>query len=597
LDPCILHHFLPTPWKKSLMNIFDAHEDGKRWMRGGNLLLSVFLLSALTGLFATTSRAATALQDPIPQKIQKGEIRVKLEPVATGLTAPNWGTSAPGDANHLYVSDQNGILWKIDLSSGTKSVFLDLSAHLVTLGVSGPNTSDERGFLGFAFHPDYAANGLLYTYTSEPLDGPADFSTMPAGSSANHQSVITEWRDPAPGDPDSTVDSESARVLMRVDEPQYNHNAGAMNFGPDGMLYVAFGDGGGASDSGAGHGANGNGQDPANLLGAIIRIDPTGSNSANGRYGIPSDNPVVGRQGVAPEVFAYGFRNPFRFSFDSRTGQLYAADAGQNDIEELDLVAAGGNYGWNLKEGSFFFNPNGNGPGFVTNVDPGVPGGLIDPIAEYDHDEGVAVIGGFVYRGKKIPALYGHYIFGDFSKPDGRGGRLFYLDDNNRILELQLLGRRNLGMLLLGFAQDASGEIYALANRTGTPFGETGTVFKLEVNPTFDFNTLRLHVPAVDVLDIPTGEEGVFQVDMVLVQASDPITFQLTAANRLPDLFRGDNPMFRFTTGILDLPFVDVILPSGVVQTFSMQMSIAPFAENNAFFLMDFESVPPLSPK
>jgi len=411
-----------------------------------------------------------------------GEIRIRLDSVATGLTAPNWGTFAPGDPEplRLFVTDQNGILWAIHLETGEKTVFLDVRDLLVSLGTGGPGTFDERGLLGVAFHPDYAVNGLLYTYTSEPVNGEADFSTLPEGTTADHQSVITEWSVPNPGDPASVVDSTSRFELLRIDQPQFNHDGGAINFGPDGMLYISLGDGGNADDQGTGHGTEGNGQNPGTILGTILRIDATGSNSSNGKYGIPADNPFVGRQNFLDEIFAYGLRNPFRFSFDSVTGEMYVGDVGQNDIEEIDIVTSGGNYGWNLKEGTFFFDPNGDENGFVTDVDPGgIPLGLIDPIAQYDHNEGIAVIGGFVYRGTKIPKLEGKYVFGDLSRQFfGNNGRLFYLDDGE-IHEFEITNFESLGLSLLGFGQDAVGEIYVLGNMTGTPFGDTGVVLKI----------------------------------------------------------------------------------------------------------------------
>ena len=440
--------------------------------------LLVALVLAVGGVLAPAS--AQGIEDPIPEPIPQGPIRVSLEPVATGLTAPNWGISAPGHDDVLFVVDQPGVLWKIDLTTGAKSVFADFGDRLVALGAFGPGTFDERGFLGLAFHPDYQSNGLLYTYTSEPMSGPADFSTMPMGTAPNHQSVIAEWRVPNPGDPDAIVDPSTRRELMRIDEPQFNHNGGALNFGPDGMLYISLGDGGAADDQGVGHSPQGNGQDPSNILGTIVRIDPSGSNSANGNYGIPSDNPFVGRAGFVPEIWAYGFRNPFRFSFDSQSGGLVVGDVGQNDIEEVDVVTKGGNFGWRLKEGSFLFDPNGDDPGFVTADRPGGPPGLINPIAQYDHDEGIAVVGGFVYRGSEIDRLRGSYVFGDFARQFGSDGRLFFLPGRHNIREFLLEGQESLGINLDGFGQDASGELYVLGNTTGTPFGATGVVLRIE---------------------------------------------------------------------------------------------------------------------
>lgn len=432
-----------------------------------------------------------ALQDPIPAPIEKGPIHIELEPVAVGLTAPNWGAAAPGDDDRLFVADQNGVLWAIDLATGIKTVFHNISGRLISLGIGGPGTYDERGFLGFAFHPNYASNGLLYTYTSEPNNGPADFSTIPIGRTANHQSVIIEWTVPNPTNPSSVVDPNSAREVLRIDQPQFNHNGGALSFGPDGMLYIALGDGGSADDHDArsntanpviGHGCIGNGQNLETVLGSILRIDPLGNNSANGRYGIPQDNPYVGSAGV-DEIFASGFRNPFRLSFDSATGDLYVGDVGQNHIEEIDIVISGGNYGWNYKEGSFYFVTNGNQAGYATDMPLDVPAGLIDPIAEYDHDEGRAVVGGFVYRGSKIPALHGRYVFGEFASTFNNDGRLFYLDASNTIKEFELVGQSALGNALMGFGQDAAGELYVLGNANSTPFGTTGFVLRIRLLP------------------------------------------------------------------------------------------------------------------
>jgi len=428
------------------------------------------------------------LGDPIPGAIAPGAVHVRLETVATGLAAPNWGRSVMGDASRLFVTDQSGILYAIDLDGGEKHVFLDVRPLLVELGIFGPDTFDERGLLGVAFHPDYATNGLLYTYTSEPVFKPSDFSTLPAGVLPDHRSVIREWRVPDPADPESVVDPTTSRALVRIDQPQFNHNAGALNFGPDGMLYVALGDGGGADDRDGqafiggtlvGHGCAGNGQDLETILGTIIRIDPSGSDSGNGRYGIPVDNPFVGDDGALDEIFAYGFRNPFRFSFDSATGDMYVADVGQNHIEEINLVVSGGNYGWNHKEGTFFFVSNGNDSGYAVDQPLEGPSPVIDPIAEYDHDEGIAIIGGFVYRGTKIPSLTGRYVFGEFAVTFSNDGRLFYLDDELDIVEFELVDQDALELSVLGMAQDANGEVYVLANATGVPFGETGVVLKI----------------------------------------------------------------------------------------------------------------------
>jgi glucose/arabinose dehydrogenase len=474
-----------------------------------------FWRAALAAAFVTTTLntvSAEQLIDPIPKKIPQGGVTISLENIASGLVAPNWGASAPGQPNRLFVVDQPGALWAIDLTNNSKSVFLDVSSLLVSnLAAVIPGLKfDERGFLGVAFHPNYATNGLFYTFTTENKGNEAgilaDFSTLPLGVDPDSQTVIREWHVVNPTNPNS-LPGVASRVLLRIDKPQFNHNGGAINFGPDGLLYIAIGDGGAADDQGPGHSAIGNGQDPAldNALGKILRINPDpsasgGTLSANGQYRIPSTNPFSGRSGYVQEIFAYGFRNPFRFSFDSADGALYTGDVGQNDIEEVDVVLPGGNYGWPIKEGSFCFDDNDTRNGFVTDDAACGPLGLIDPVAEYDHDnragsppppEGISVIGGFVYRGNQIGPLRGRYVFGDYSRsfftPDGR---LFFLVHrnlvaankrirNSRIAELKIDGLDKLGLYVLGFGQDANGELYVMANSTGVPDGATGVVLKI----------------------------------------------------------------------------------------------------------------------
>ncbi len=445
--------------------------------------------AAALAMVATVAVAASANHaDVIPAVIQQSDVEVDLETVADGFTTPLWAINAPQDNHRLFVVDQVGKVWAIKLAPGKNGnvpdrlLVLDVGADglglLVPLGAFGPGSFDERGLLGLAFHPDYRKNGLIYTYTSEPVAGPADFSTMPPATAANHQTVIREWHVPNPKRPNSVVDPNSSRVLFTVDEPQFNHNAGALAFGPDGNLYIAVGDGGAADDQGVGHAPGGNGQDlsPGNLLGKILRIDPLGSDSANGAYGIPADNPFVGDP-APDEIFAYGFRNPFRMSFDG--DRLIAADVGQNDIEEVDVVVNGGNYGWPVKEGTFLFDMNGAAPGFTTVDSPGVPAGMIDPIAQYDHDEGISVAGGFVYGASEIKGLRGSYVFGDFSLGFFPGnGRLFHLGDGGEILEL-LPGGAPLGRYLMAFGQDRKGNVYVMTSDNFAPVGTTGVVQRL----------------------------------------------------------------------------------------------------------------------
>jgi glucose/arabinose dehydrogenase len=434
----------------------------------------------------TPSPPPAPIEDPIPDPVVKGEVRIELKPVAVGLTAPVYLTHAPGDPNRVFVVDQVGVVRVIKDGNMLFKPFLDVMARLVVLGFFGTQDEsdfDERGLLGLAFHPNYnepasPGFGKLYTYTSEPVDGPADFTVpLPDGEFFNHQTVITEWTVDLEN-PDR-VDPTSGRELLRIDEPQFNHNAGTVAFGPDAMLYISVGDGGGADDTGPGHGQTGNGQNPANVLGAILRVDVNGSNSANGRYGIPADNPFLGMPDVPDEIYAFGFRNPYRFSFDTETGDLIVADVGQNNVEEIDVVTPGGNYGWNLKEGTFRFLPDS---GQVSDDLTGLPEGLIDPVAQYDHDEGISITGGFVYRGTAIPELVGKYVFGDFSGAFFvPSGRLFYADLTTGQINEFILGLddRELGLFVKGFGQDAAGELYLLAGTNLGPFRSSGQALKI----------------------------------------------------------------------------------------------------------------------
>ncbi len=438
--------------------------------------------------FAAAVGAIGYLLDPIPTKIAKGNIEIELETVAIGLASPVYLADPNDGTGRLFIVDQPGQIRIYQNGFLRNKPFLDVSDRIVSLGFFGTlnpfKDFDERGILGVAFHPDFSTPatigfGKIYTYTSEPNNFVADFTvSMPAGVAFDHQAIITEWAVDS-SDP-NVIDKSTRRELLRIDEPQFNHDGGMVAFGPDDYLYISLGDGGSANDDANGHGTIGNGQDPTNVLGSILRIDVDGSDSVNGAYGIPADNPFVSDSTIPDEIYAYGFRNPWRFSFDSVTGDLIVGDVGQNDIEEVDTVISGGNYGWNLKEGSFRFDPN---TGTVNNDLSGLPGELIDPNAEYDHDEGSTVIGGFVYRGSEIPELVGKYVFGDFSRgffsPDGR---LFYADPATgwEIKELIIgLDDRALGLYLKAFGQDSSGELYVLAGTNLGPFSNLGKVLKI----------------------------------------------------------------------------------------------------------------------
>ncbi len=439
--------------------------------------------------------AASSARAQIAAPIAKGSVTVELKTVASGLVGPNTLVPVPDGSGRLIAVDQSGQMGIIQNGTLQPGLFGDLGSRLVSLN---PNY-DERGLLGLAFNPDFNDPGAagfhkLYTYSSEPVSRPADFTVpLPAGTSFNHQSVVNEWTVSA-GNPLQIDPNVAPREIMRIDEPQANHNGGMLAFGPDKDLYISLGDGGNANDVGDGHNpTTGNGQDPSNVLGSVLRIDVAGNNSANGQYGIPADNPFVGGGGVA-EIFADGFRNPFRFSFDKPTGDLIVADVGQNHIEEIDKVISGGNYGWHVKEGTFLFDPT---TGNVLSDSPGLPAGLIDPVAEYDHDEGIAVVGGFVYHGSAFPELDGKYVFGDFSQGFGSpSGRLFYADlATGLIQELKIgLDDRALGLFVKGFGEDQNGELYVMGSSLLGPTGSTGVV--LELVPVPEPDTLVLMASA-----------------------------------------------------------------------------------------------------
>jgi glucose/arabinose dehydrogenase len=434
------------------------------------------------------------LENPIPEPIETGVIQVELETIATGLTAPVHLTHAGDDTERLFVVDQPGRILIIENGQLLSTPFLDVSDRVYMPGFFGSqdvNDFDERGFLGLAFHPDFAdpqspGYQKIYTYTSEMNELPADFTTepLPVGAVFDHQSVIAEWTVDLYNP--NIIDVSTRREIIRIDEPQFNHNGGMLAFGPAGHLYISVGDGGAGNDVADGHGPTGNGQNINTVHGSILRIDPldpmttlsVNHTSANGNYRIPIDNPFLFVDGV-DEIYAYGFRNVWRFSFDSLTGDLVAADVGQGQIEEIDIVHAGGNYGWNLKEGTFRFNPE---DGTVNNSIKDLPEGLIDPVAQYDHGEGISITGGFVYRGIQIPELAGKYVFGDFSSGFFEAdGRLLYADLATGLIQEFIIGLddRNLGLYVKAFGQDADGELYVLAGPALGPFGDTGVILKI----------------------------------------------------------------------------------------------------------------------
>jgi glucose/arabinose dehydrogenase len=421
---------------------------------------------------------AIAQAQPIPAKIPHGPAVVRLAPVVSGLTAPLTANFAPGDPNRMFVVEQAGTVKLVLNGVVQPTPFLDASSTTVPMRPG----YDERGFLGLAFDPNFnnpasAGYRRLFSWTSDTTQTNPTYPLTTPGS-VDHQNVLSSWRVSAANP--NVVDPTSRQVLMRIDHPSFNHDAGDLRFGPDGYLYFGDGDGGGANDTGNGHNPTiGNARDLNSPLGKIHRIDVYGTN--RGTYGVPADNPFAGGGGV-PEIFAIGFRNPYRFSFDGT--RLLVADVGQNNIEEVDDVIKGGHYGWNVKEGTFPFNPVG---GTVGASQPGSPAGLIDPLIQYDHDEGVAIVGGFVYHGTKMPFLEGKYVFGDFSSGFAApAGRLFYADLATGAINEFILapGDLPLGMFVKGLSQGPNGEPYLLASTVLAPTGTAGQIFEIVPEPT-----------------------------------------------------------------------------------------------------------------
>lgn len=373
--------------------------------------------SILTALITLLLTLNLCLADEPPKLV--------LEPIAHGLRNPTDLTSDGTD--RLFVCEQAGRIRLIQSGQVQKQPYLDISSQVVSGG--------ECGLLGIAFHPNFAENGLFYiNYTTH---------------SPNLKTIIAEFK----VDPHASIaDPSTQRILLSIDQPYANHNGGCLQFGPDGMLYIGMGDGGAGGDP------QNRAQNPAELLGKMLRIDVT----PRAGYAIPPDNPFVNDPAYRPEIWTTGMRNPWRFSFDRKTGDLWAGDVGQNRWEEIDILTKGGNYGWNLREGLHEFARRG-----LPKLPPGTV--LIDPIKDYGRDLGMSVTGGYIYRGTRYPSLDGWYIYGDFAT-----GRIWGLkrDGDNLIDDAQFTittNPPNLHLSPSSFGQDKDGELY-LVHYGGTIF-------------------------------------------------------------------------------------------------------------------------------
>jgi glucose/arabinose dehydrogenase len=376
------------------------------------LVVGVLVLNPAAWVAADPSDIVWAQAAPTPQPVPQ----VALEPVVTsGLAEPLYLVAAGDHTGRLFLVEQAGVIRIIRDGRLLPTPFLDIRSRVVSGG--------ELGLLSVAFHPAYASNGRFFVnYTS---------------SRGGLKSVIAEYR-VSSGDPN--VADPTERVILEFAQPFRNHKGGLNLFGPDGMLYVGTGDGGSGGDP------FNNGQHLDTLLGKLLRIDINGT-----PYRVLPDNPFVSRPGARPEIWAYGLRNPWRYSFDRATGRLFVGDVGQDKWEEIDIVEKGQNYGWRIMEGTHCYNPLTGCP----------TAGLQLPIAEYGHDLGCSITGGYVYRGAGIRSLSGRYLFGDFCS-----GRLWALTETGagRWTMTQLLST---GFQISSFGEDGDGEIYVIDYRGG----------------------------------------------------------------------------------------------------------------------------------
>jgi uncharacterized repeat protein (TIGR03806 family) len=341
----------------------------------------------------------------------------------------------PASSARWYVAQKTGQIYAFDNQPAvsTRRLFVDVSSQIA---VAANNPNDERGLLGMAFHPSY------------PTD-PRAYLSYTANAGAQLVSRVVEYRTRDNG---QTLDATSAVTILQSHQPEANHNGGHIAFGPDGNLYIGLGDGGSGGDP---HGAIGNGQRLSTLLGKLLRINVNATTGGT-PYAIPAGNPFAGGAVCnndtgtftqnCPEIYAYGFRNPWRWSFDSGTGELWLGDVGQGNWEEVNRVQLGGNYGWRCREGAHAFDANCG-----ANA-----GSSIDPVAEYSHSLGISVTGGYVYRGSNIAALGGRYVFGDFGS-----GRIWHVP-RDAAPTLQMTTGFDSGLNIASFAQDSAGELYVV---------------------------------------------------------------------------------------------------------------------------------------
>jgi glucose/arabinose dehydrogenase len=382
-------------------------------------VVAVGALAACGRSFSDSSARTDRALPPAPAPAETARKAGKLHLVTVGrFDNPVYVASPPGDRRRLFVVEQGGVIRVMRGGKTLSQPFLDISGEVLSGG--------EQGLLGLAFAPDYARSGGFYVnYTNTTGD-----------------TRIVEYRRASP----DRADPGSARVVLAQQQPEANHNGGQLAFGPDGLFYIGLGDGGGANDQ---HGTIGNALDLGSLLGKILRIDPR--ERAGKPYSVPSSNPFVNREGARAEIYSYGLRNPWRFSFDRSTGDLAIGDVGQDAREEVDFVrrgaGRGANFGWRVWEGN------------RRNTNEASPPGARRPAFDYGRDDGsCSVTGGYVMRDRSVPSLYGRYVYGDFCR-----GQLYRVT-------LRAGGARNRRPLnlprvdsLSSFGEDARGRVYAVS--------------------------------------------------------------------------------------------------------------------------------------
>ena len=412
------------------------------WWLGGSETLTIDQ--------STGNLTLTGMMDPysIPS--------IDLDLVVGGLESPTVVTTSSSTDTRLFIAEQAGKIkiYKDGAILGTP--FLNLTANMGFMLTPG---YDERGVLGMAFHPNYSSNGEFFVY----------YSKAKSGAGINHESIVAKFT--VSGNPD--VSGTTEEIIFQFDQPESNHNGGCLAFGNDGYLYIATGDGGGQNDP------NDLAQDRTNYYGKILRINV----DSGSPYSIPADNPYIGHGTYKEEIYAYGFRNPYRMSFDASTGKLWVGDVGQGTYEEIDIVTKNGNYGWSVKEGNSMFDmAQATTIATALGVDINVfLNSLVSPVAEYDHTVGLSVIGGHVYRGSTCVDLKGKYVFGDWAKDwSSSSGVIYYLEEptpGNYVIKTL----KSLSESVVGFGEDNLKELYVITKvgyNHSPPANTTGKIYK-----------------------------------------------------------------------------------------------------------------------